>query len=485
MTEKQPSDEKVRSLKLQVLNEHRDFLCKELGDPARYLPYLSSKGVLDENNVERIKSKATNSDKVTELVESLTHCSESYNGHPLDVLIEGIKRQKVQLHISRMLSNAANKLIRDTTPQGENFQLDTPVGRNMPSPGNRPPRRDYNRSSVEGDLAEHDVHQIAGHNGSETHPEYGPLPPHLPPPALKMDGIATSNYDNGGDMHPEYGPLPSTPPTTIRYSDESSDSISSLERLQQQQQQPSSFCRSPNPVTSGDGPTFISTKKGCESLQGAPPFITGYAHSDDSEYYKAQLEQKDKDIRSLQSQLYAEREENLKLKARIDELEAELKLARQGRGGGAGASLGAPRPAHLPFSRSPEHHHPTHLSFSRSPEHHHPTHLSFSRSPEHHHSLQHAHSASTPQPLALHTPAKGDEHLMRHDKHFSTGKLAHHVSSHHSSLTTPSSLATPINSSTSVTTPITLDSRQQSKKLSIGTTTVTLASTGNEHSTDV
>lgn len=119
MTEKQSSDEKVRSLKLQVLNEHRDFLCRELGDPARYLPYLRSKGVLDDNSADRIKSKATTSDKVAELVESLNQCGENYNGHPLDVLIEGIKRQKVQLHISRVLLKAANKLIRDTAPQGE------------------------------------------------------------------------------------------------------------------------------------------------------------------------------------------------------------------------------------------------------------------------------------------------------------------------------------------------------------------------------
>ena len=116
MTEKQLSEERVRSLKLQVLNEHRDFLCRELGDPARYLPYLRSKRVLDDNSAERIKSKTTTSEKVDELVDTLTQCGDSYDGHPLDVLIEGIKRQKVQLHISRVLLKAVNKLIKDQTP---------------------------------------------------------------------------------------------------------------------------------------------------------------------------------------------------------------------------------------------------------------------------------------------------------------------------------------------------------------------------------
>eukprot|EP00731_Ephydatia_muelleri_P024739 Em0016g1010a len=191
MTEKQSSDEKVRSLKLQVLNEHRDFLCRELGDPARYLPYLRSKGVLDDNSADRIKSKATTSDKVAELVESLNQCGENYNGHPLDVLIEGIKRQKVQLHISRVLLKAANKLIRDTAPQGENTQQDTPVGGNMPSPvasqniltGSRPPRPDYSKF-VEDDPAAGS--HTAEHDGYDNHPEYGPLPP--PPPITCTEG---------------------------------------------------------------------------------------------------------------------------------------------------------------------------------------------------------------------------------------------------------------------------------------------------------
>ena len=113
MTEKQLSEERLRRLKLQVLNDHRDFLCRELGDPARYLPYLRSKRVLDDSSAERIKSKATPSEKVGELINTLI---DSGDGHPLDVLIEGIKRQKVQLHISRVLLKAVNKLIKDQSP---------------------------------------------------------------------------------------------------------------------------------------------------------------------------------------------------------------------------------------------------------------------------------------------------------------------------------------------------------------------------------
>eukprot|EP00731_Ephydatia_muelleri_P024740 Em0016g1011a len=214
---------------------------------------------------------------------------------------------------------------------------------------------------------------------------------------------------------------------------------------------PPPLCPSPNP-TLFDNPT---AQRGHGGTQEVPSF-PGYAHGDDSEYYRTQLDQKDVDIRSLQFQLRAAREENDKLKARIDTLEKDLTLARQGRGLGGGGTLGAPRPAHLPFSRSPEH--------NPNP---------------------HAHSLGTPQSMAHSSSfplVKGSG--LRHNKRSSN-------SSHHNSLATPlnslatplNSLITPLNNSRSATTPIIFDSMQHST--TPNTTAVTLTSTGHEHSTDV
>ena len=196
-------------------------------------------------------------------------------------------------------------------------------------------------------------------DGYECHPEYGPLP-NPPPAALKVeDNTSASDHSNSdNDVHPEYGPLPSLPPVTA--AGYSSNPTISLE--QQQTAIPSHgplYYSSPlnrTPlISSGSTPVTPSIMRGPAGGQEVPQPYPSCLHRDDSEYYRAQLDQKDVDIRNLQSQLKMAREENEKLRGRIDTLEKEITLTKQGRGGVA------PRPSHLPFSRSPDGHHASSL----------------------------------------------------------------------------------------------------------------------------
>ena len=162
---------------------------------------------------------------------------------------------------------------------------------------------------------------------------------------------------------------------------------------------------------------------------------------DDSEYYRAQLDQKDADIRNLQSKLKDAQNENGKLKARIDVLEKELTAARQGRGGGA---TSVARPSNLPFSRSPDHN-PGHC----------------------------ASSLGTPRAMALTVARSSDERSPRHDRRaFTPGRRT----SPHNNMAN-ASVATPMLNAV-VTTPMPVPVGQPSSA-------VTLTPTGNECTTDV
>lgn len=457
MTDKQQSSEDVRTLKLKVLRDHRDFLCRELGDPARYLPYLKSKGVLDDSGADRIKSKGTTSEKVDELVDALTRCGESYNGHPLDVLIDGIKRQKVQLHISRVLLKAANKLIGDKTPQVESYPAIgvTPASEGIMLLSDRkggsvsevPCRSLSHQSSISTPLTN-------GQSGYENHPEFGPMP-HPPPPTLRTGSAPAAIHDrNGGEVDPKYGPLPDAPPTTLRHLD--GDGEYNTNPGRQQPCLPMYPTPAHHSLTPFDLPSSGSTPVGPSSLMPAMrghdvqcelPSFASYSHSNDCEYYKTQLEQKDLDIRSLQSQLKAARDENDKLKLRIETLEKEL---RQGRGG---VALTVTRPSHLIISRSPEHHG--------------------------------AGSLGTPQNMphgsSLHPLGKGaSEHIFtKHDKHSSTPGTQTNKLCCHNNIGTP-----PLNIST-MATPITPDRMPQSRKQCSPSSAVTLVPIPNECTTDV
>ena len=95
-----------QELEDQVLVEQTDFLCEELGDPGRYLPDLRSRGILDYHDYQSIYGKVTNKEKVVELL-SLVKGRRSRKGeHSFDVLVNALKRQRVQAHVAVSLEKA-------------------------------------------------------------------------------------------------------------------------------------------------------------------------------------------------------------------------------------------------------------------------------------------------------------------------------------------------------------------------------------------
>lgn len=97
-------EDKIKAIKLDVLEKQRYYLGKSLGDPSRYYPFLRSKGIIDANSVQRINAKVTNADKVELLIDELLNYKEGRcQEHPLDILVDGIYREGVQNHIARVL----------------------------------------------------------------------------------------------------------------------------------------------------------------------------------------------------------------------------------------------------------------------------------------------------------------------------------------------------------------------------------------------
>lgn len=90
------------------------YLCEELGDPGRYFPYLRSKGVLDNGDCEMIRAEVTSQAKTEKFVEMISKGRQSGRGeHPFDVLVDALKKQRVQAHIARQLQKALAKLKSD------------------------------------------------------------------------------------------------------------------------------------------------------------------------------------------------------------------------------------------------------------------------------------------------------------------------------------------------------------------------------------
>ena len=99
----------LKALKKEVLYGQIHYLSEELGDPGRYFPFLKSKGVLDSEDCDRIRAKESGRTKVEEFVERL-HKRQSSRGDPaFDVLVDALKKQKVQAHIARALQRAFAK----------------------------------------------------------------------------------------------------------------------------------------------------------------------------------------------------------------------------------------------------------------------------------------------------------------------------------------------------------------------------------------
>ena len=104
-------DMTLKSLKTRVLNEQFSYLCDELGDPGRYIPFMRSKGVLIERDSEEIRNKTTSADKAEAFVQKLINNKEGKNQESsFDIFINALRKQKVQAHISRVLLKSFSKL---------------------------------------------------------------------------------------------------------------------------------------------------------------------------------------------------------------------------------------------------------------------------------------------------------------------------------------------------------------------------------------
>lgn len=110
-----PLDANLNDLKDKVLASQIEFLHEELGDPGRYLPHLRSKGVLGMSDCQVIRSKETFRDKVESLVSFLRGRETNKSEHSFDVLVEALKKQRVQAHIARGLQKALAKAKETTT----------------------------------------------------------------------------------------------------------------------------------------------------------------------------------------------------------------------------------------------------------------------------------------------------------------------------------------------------------------------------------
>lgn len=95
--------------KQMVLEDQIGFLCEELGDPGRYFPYLRSKRMLDTSDCQSIRAHATFKDQVQELIGLLKSRQSSKGEGAFDVLVDALKKQRVQAHVARALQRALAK----------------------------------------------------------------------------------------------------------------------------------------------------------------------------------------------------------------------------------------------------------------------------------------------------------------------------------------------------------------------------------------
>lgn len=116
------SDSKAH-LKRSVLEDQMGFLCEELGDPGRYFPYLRSKRMLDSSDCQTIRSQATFREQVLKLV-GILKCRESSKGEQaFDVLVDALKKQRVQAHIARTLQKALARASEEPTITNGNYTV--------------------------------------------------------------------------------------------------------------------------------------------------------------------------------------------------------------------------------------------------------------------------------------------------------------------------------------------------------------------------
>ena len=118
------SEEKLWRLKESVLEEKIDWLCGELGDPARYYPELRAKRVLTLDDTQKIQAQVTDRQKVLDFVTVVSKRRSAHGEHGFDVLVDALKKGHVHAHVARNLTRA---LTRKTAEE---------EGQSAPAPAN-------------------------------------------------------------------------------------------------------------------------------------------------------------------------------------------------------------------------------------------------------------------------------------------------------------------------------------------------------------
>lgn len=91
-------DEVLAGIKRLILEEKRDFLCKYM-NPERYMDYMRSKFVINEEDKEEIEYEKTRRKRASVMIDILLKKGvDAY-----DVFVMAIQRDRTQTHLVQML----------------------------------------------------------------------------------------------------------------------------------------------------------------------------------------------------------------------------------------------------------------------------------------------------------------------------------------------------------------------------------------------
>ena len=114
MSSKRLTEERIKELKKQALEDQVHDLSENLGDPKRYFPALRAKGVLNRDDCEIILNEVTKRSKVTKMVDLLCEGRQGKDGSSVfDVLVEVLNREGVHTSLARKLQKALEKIIQE------------------------------------------------------------------------------------------------------------------------------------------------------------------------------------------------------------------------------------------------------------------------------------------------------------------------------------------------------------------------------------
>lgn len=94
-----PSEEEIMDIKIKILEEKREYLCKFL-NPETHFPYLRSVSILSQEDQERIQCQETSKTKANKFLDILTSKGPAAYEH----LVFSLKKDKTQMFIVEKLN---------------------------------------------------------------------------------------------------------------------------------------------------------------------------------------------------------------------------------------------------------------------------------------------------------------------------------------------------------------------------------------------